>query len=91
MDAAARLRQEVEGFADRSGADHFIRQSDLGQHVHAVGRDLQAPADAGRVGPGFEQLDVEPCALEEDRGDRSGDTGADDEGFARALRHGLLH
>jgi len=85
------LRQKFEGFADRARRDHLVGEADLGQHMHAVGGDLQAAADPGRIWPRLEQLDVKTCSLQEDCGDRAGDTGADDEGFAGALRHTLLH
>ena len=37
---------KIEGFGDRSAADHLVGKPDLGQHMHAVRRDLQAAADA---------------------------------------------
>jgi len=82
---------EIEGFRDRTAPDHVIGQSGLGQHMHAVRRDLQAAADAGRVGPGLEQLGLDAGALQKDTGHRAGNAGADDDGLARSSGHALLH
>ena len=88
---AARLRIEIEGFGDRAAADHFVGEAKFGQHMHAVRRDLQAAADPLGVGPGFINLGVDAGLLQENRGDRAGDAGADDQGFAGRLGHALLH
>ena len=73
---------EIEGFRNRTAADHLVGKSDLGQHVHAVGRDLQPTADTGRGGPRLEQLGVDTGLAQKDRGHRTGNAGADDDGFA---------
>jgi hypothetical protein len=86
----AGLRIELEGFGHRTAADHLVGKADLGEHMHAVRRDLQAAADTGRVRPRLEQLRVDAGPLEEDSGDRTGDAGADDQGFAGRVGHVLL-
>ena len=81
---------EIERFRDRAAADHLVGEANLGQDMHAVRRDLQAAADPGGVGPGLEQLDVDAGPLEKNAGRRTGDAGADDDGFAGSMGHGLL-
>jgi len=58
--------------------------------MHAVRRDLQTAANAGRVGPGFKQPGVDTSSLEEDADHRTGDAGADDDGLAGRFGHALL-
>ena len=80
----------------------WLRHSVLG-HVLALGTragrfapgDLAArlvgnAADAGRVGPGLEHLRADTGSLEKDGGNRTGNAGADDDGFAGWFRHALL-
>lgn len=86
----AGLRMEIEGLRDRSAPDHFVSQSDFGQHMHAVRCDLQAAADAGGMGPRLEHLDVDAGLLQEDRRHRTCDAAADDERFGSSA-HVLLH
>ncbi len=86
----ALLRMEIEGFGDRPAPDHVVGQPNLGQHVHAVRRDLQAAADAGGMRPGLEYLGLDADAPQQDRGDGPGNAGADDERFAGSLGHVLL-
>jgi hypothetical protein len=45
--------------------------------MHAVRRDLQAATNAGRVGPSLIDRRVDAGTLEEKRGDRACDAGAD--------------
>jgi hypothetical protein len=58
--------------------------------MHPVRRNLQSAADAGRVRPCLEQLRLDAGLPEQDRGDRAGNAGTDDEGFAGAFGHVLL-
>src|SRR5438094_323625 len=61
------------------------------QHMHAVRGDLQATADAGRIGPSLINLGLDAGLAEEDGRHGAGDAGADDQRFAGALGHVLLH
>ena len=73
---------EIEGFGDRAAPDHLVGEADLGQHMHAVRRDLQAAADPGGIGPRLEHFRVDAGLLQEDRRHGTGDAAADDQGFA---------
>jgi hypothetical protein len=84
-----RLREEIEGFGDRAAADHLVGEADLGQHMHAVWRNLQTAADAGRLRPRLEHLCIDTSSFEEDGADRTGNAGADDDGSAGSLCHVL--
>ena len=64
----SRLRIEFECIGDRATADHLVGEPDFGQHVHAVRRDLQAAADAGRAWPRLEHLRIDAGPFEKDSG-----------------------
>ena len=87
---SAFLRIEVEGLRDRAAADQLVREPDLVHHMHAVRRDLEAAADALGVGPGFVDRGFDAGAAQQDRGNGPGDAGADDQGLAGTMGHGLL-
>jgi hypothetical protein len=84
------LRIEVERFRDRAAADQLVRKADLVHDLHAVRRDLKAAADAFRIGPGLVDRGLDAGAAQQDRRDGAGDAGADDQGLARTIGHGLL-
>jgi len=86
----AGLRIEIEGFGNRAAADHLVGEADFGQYMHAVRRDLQPAANAGRVGPRFKHPRVDTGSFEKDGGHRTGNAGADDDGFAGWFGHALL-
>ncbi|MHC2638411.1 hypothetical protein ACVJGB_001279 [Bradyrhizobium liaoningense] len=58
--------------------------------MHAVRRDLKAAADAFRIRPGLVDRGLDAGAAQQDRDDGPGDAGADDQGLAGTVRHGLL-
>jgi hypothetical protein len=58
--------------------------------MHAVGRDLQTAADAGRAGPRLEHLRIDAGPFQEDSANRTRNAGTNDDGLAGLLGHVLL-
>jgi len=89
-EAGAGLRVEVDRFADRAATHQVGGEAGICEHMHTVRGDLQSAADTGRMRPGLEDLGFDTDPPEQDGSDGAGNAGADDEGLAESVCHGLL-
>jgi hypothetical protein len=79
-DGTAPLIAEGELARRRARRGDPIGKAEGVQDAHAVGGDLEPAADRCRLRVGFEDLRLDPAALEEERRRGSRDAAADDEG-----------
>ena len=79
-DGAAALVAEGELARWRARRRDLIRKPEGFEDAHAVGRDLEPAADGGRFRVGFEDLGLDPAALEEQRYRGPRDAAADNDG-----------
>jgi len=79
-DGAAPLVAEGELARRRARRCDPIGKAQRLEDAHAVGGDLEPAADRGGLRIGFEDLRLDPAALEEQRRRGSRDAAADDDG-----------
>ena len=87
---AAGLRIEVEGFATEPRRISSSASPISASTCMPLGAICRPPPIAGGVGPCLVQFGLVAGLFKENRGNRAGNAGADDQGLAGTSRHGLL-